>query len=152
MRADRLLSILSLLQVQRQLTAPALAQRLEVSARTIHRDMEALSAAGVPVYAQRGAGGGWVLPEGYRTELTGLSAAETQALFVGGPSRLLADGPIAARDSQDAVSYALGFGPRMTVLEPAGLRERVAQSARETLARYEQPEQRRALRLLEPIG
>ena len=91
MRADRLLSILLLLQVHRRLTARELAQRLEVSERTIHRDMEALSAAGVPVFAERGTGGGWALVEEYRTNLTGLSPAEIQALFLTKPSHLLAD-------------------------------------------------------------
>ena len=67
MRADRLLSILLLLQVHRRLTARELAERLEVSERTIHRDMEALSSAGVPVVAERGKGGGWSLLEAYQT-------------------------------------------------------------------------------------
>ena len=91
MRADRLLSILLLLQVHRRMTARALARRMEVSERTIHRDMEALSAAGIPVYAERGAGGGWVLPASFRTEVTGLTEAEIQALFLATPPRLLAD-------------------------------------------------------------
>jgi predicted DNA-binding transcriptional regulator YafY len=90
MRADRLLSILLLLQVNRRITARELAQRLEVSERTIHRDMEALSAAGVPVLAERGTGGGWALLEEYRTDLTGLNPTEIQTLFLK-PSRLLAD-------------------------------------------------------------
>src|SRR5579884_4062525 len=91
MRADRLLSILLLLQVHRRLTARELARRLEVSERTIQRDMEALSVAGVPVYAARGAGGGWALQEAYRTDLTGLNEAEIQSLFLSPPARLLAD-------------------------------------------------------------
>lgn len=91
MRADRLFSIVLLLQSYRQLTARELAKRLEVSARTIHRDMEALSAAGIPVIAERGTGGGWSLLGEYRTNLTGLNEAEVQALFVTKPSRLLAD-------------------------------------------------------------
>lgn len=91
MRADRLLSILLLLQVNRRMTAGSLAKRLEVSPRTIHRDMEALSMAGVPVYAERGAGGGWVLPDSFRTDVTGLTEAEIQALFLSTPARLLAD-------------------------------------------------------------
>jgi predicted DNA-binding transcriptional regulator YafY len=91
MRADRLLSVLLLLQVHRRLTARELAQRLEVSERTIHRDMEALSAAGFPVFAERGSGGGWMLVEGYRTNLTGLNKDEIQALFLTKPLRLLAD-------------------------------------------------------------
>lgn len=91
MRADRLLSVLLLLQVHRRLTARELAKRLEVSERTIHRDMEALSAAGFPVFAERGSGGGWMLVEGYKTNLTGLNADEIQALFVTKPLRLLTD-------------------------------------------------------------
>jgi len=91
MRADRLLSILLLLQVHRRLTARDLAARLEVSERTIHRDMEALSAAGFPVFAERGIGGGWMLVEGYKTNLTGLNRDEIQALFLTKPLRLLAD-------------------------------------------------------------
>ncbi len=91
MRADRLLSILLLLQVHRQLTAGDLARRLEVSERTIHRDMVALGMAGIPVTAERGTGGGWRLLEEYRTNLTGMNTAEIQALFLTRPSRLMAD-------------------------------------------------------------
>ncbi len=91
MRADRLLSIMLLLQARGRLTARDLAERLEVSERTIHRDMTALSGAGVPVYAERGAGGGWALLDDYRTDLTGLTEAEVQALFLAAPPRLLAD-------------------------------------------------------------
>ena len=91
MRADRLLSILLHLQVHRRLTARELAKRLEVSERTIHRDMEALSGAGVPIIAERGIGGGWGLLEDYRTNLTGLNSTEIQALFLNQPARLLSD-------------------------------------------------------------
>ncbi|HEX8501242.1 MAG TPA: YafY family protein [Pyrinomonadaceae bacterium] len=91
MRADRLLSIMLLLQIYRRLTAAELARRLEVSERTIHRDMDALSTAGVPVVAERGTGGGWALADGYRTNLTGLNGEEIQTLFAGLPGRLLAD-------------------------------------------------------------
>ncbi|HEX7317140.1 MAG TPA: YafY family protein [Pyrinomonadaceae bacterium] len=91
MRADRLVSIMLLLQIYQRLTAGELARRLEVSERTIHRDMEALSTAGVPVVAERGAGGGWALVDGYRTNLTGLNAAEVRTLFSGLPEKLLAD-------------------------------------------------------------
>ena len=91
MRADRLLSIMLLLQIYRRLTAGELARRLEVSERTIQRDMDALSTAGVPVTASRGTGGGWALVEGYRTNLTGLNGEEVQTLFAGLPDGLLAD-------------------------------------------------------------
>lgn len=91
MRADRLLQTLLLLQLHGRMTAGQLAKRLEVSERTILRDMESLTNAGVPVVAARGAGGGWELLEGYRTTLTALSASEVRALFVGAPARLLAD-------------------------------------------------------------
>jgi len=67
MRADRLLSILLLLQVYHRMTARELAKRLEVSERTIHRDMDALSTAGIPVIAERGSSGGWSLLEEYST-------------------------------------------------------------------------------------
>jgi len=91
MRADRLLSILLVLQVNKRMTARALAERLEVSERTILRDMEALGAAGVPITAERGTGGGWGLLQEYRSDLTGLNAAETRTLFLIRSSRLLAD-------------------------------------------------------------
>jgi predicted DNA-binding transcriptional regulator YafY len=91
MRADRLLSIVLLLQAHRQLSSRALAERLEVSERTIHRDMEALSVSGIPVVAERGTNGGWSLLGEYRTNLTGLNEAEIQSLFVTQPPKLLAD-------------------------------------------------------------
>jgi predicted DNA-binding transcriptional regulator YafY len=84
MKASRLLSILMLLQARGQMSALALSQALEVSARTIVRDIDQLSAAGVPVYAQRGRQGGFKLREGWSTHLTGLTEPESQALLLAG--------------------------------------------------------------------
>ncbi len=82
MRADRLLSILMLLQARGRMTAHELASELEVSERTVYRDLEALHAAGVPVLAERGPGGGCALPDKYRTDLTGLTEQEVRGLFI----------------------------------------------------------------------
>lgn len=87
MRADRLVSLVLLLRQRGRLTADTLARELEVSTRTVLRDIEALSAAGVPVYAERGRNGGFALLPGFRTELTGLNHDETVALLTAGSGR-----------------------------------------------------------------
>lgn len=86
-RADRLVACLLILQARGRVTALELAQELEISERTARRDLEALAIAGLPVYSQPGRGGGWSLLGGARTDLTGLTAAESRTLFlVAGPS------------------------------------------------------------------
>jgi predicted DNA-binding transcriptional regulator YafY len=101
MRASRLMSILLLLQNRGRLTAEQLAAHFEVSVRTIYRDIDQLSAAEVPVYADRGPGGGFQLLDGYRTKLTGLSPSEAETLFIAG-----LPGPAAEMGLADALATA----------------------------------------------
>ncbi len=121
MRASRLVAILLLLQARGQMTAAELAGELEVSVRTIQRDLEALSAAGVPVYSERGRGGGYRLVDGYRSRLTGLDRDEAQALITfgaAGPAQELGLG-------QALMSARLKLAASL----PAALRQQVSAAA-----------------------
>lgn len=128
MRASRLLSLQMLLETRGRMSAQALAEALEVSVRTLYRDVDQLSAAGVPIYAERGRNGGFALLPGWRTTLTGLTPAEAQAVFLSGlpgPARdlglggdvegarlkLLAALPAAWRDDAQRVSHRLHLDP-----------------------------------------
>lgn len=124
MRASRLLSILMLLQNRGRMTAEALAAIFEVSVRTIYRDIDQLSAADVPVYADRGPGGGFQLLDNYRTKLTGLSPAEAETLFLAG-----LPGPAAELGLADVLMSA-------QLKLTAALPERARASARRIGARF----------------
>lgn len=122
MRADRLLSLMLMLGAQGRLTAETLAERLEVSERTIYRDLDALSAAGIPVYTQPGVNGGVFLDENYRISLTGFTRADLQALFVATDSRPLADLGLGKEESLLKLFAAL---PAIQRREVERLRQRI---------------------------
>ena len=114
MRASRLLSILLSLQARGQLTASGMAEELEVSERTIYRDIDQLSAAGIPVIADRGRAGGFKLAEGFRTQLTGFTEGEAEALFLTG-----LPGPAAELGLSDLMAMARA---KLLAALPAGAR------------------------------
>jgi predicted DNA-binding transcriptional regulator YafY len=173
MRADRLLSTLLLLQAHRRLTGRELAERLEVSERTVHRDMEALSAAGVPVFALRGSQGGWQLDENWRTQVPGLDEAELRALLMAQPralgdvrlaaaaesalSKLMAALPVALRDRADSIRQRLyvdtagwsGATENLAML-PA-VQDAVARD-RQLAFLYKEPRGEPAERVVHPLG
>jgi predicted DNA-binding transcriptional regulator YafY len=124
MLASRLLSILMLLQTRGRMSASQLAEELEVTVRTIHRDIDQLSAAGVPVYADRGRNGGFQLQDGYRTMLTGLNQSEAETLFLAG-----LPGPAAQMGLADVLSTA-----RLKLL--AALPSNIQPSAERIAARF----------------
>ncbi|MCA0756616.1 YafY family transcriptional regulator [Paenibacillus sp. N4] len=124
MRASRLMAIVLLLQNRGKLSAKELAQRLEVSERTVVRDMEALSGAGIPVYAERGAQGGWRLSEGYRTQLTGMKPEELAAVIVAAHGELLSDLGIAGH-FEAGVQKLIAASPAEASLSAAAARQKI---------------------------
>lgn len=123
MRADRLLSEILLLQSGKQLSGREIARRLEVSERTVHRDMESLSVAGVPVFALRGARGGWQLDEGWRMRVPGFDESELRALLMAQP-RLIGDSRLVAA-AESALAKLLAALPGPLHHQATSIRERL---------------------------
>ena len=123
MKSDRLLSALMLLQAHGRLSTRELAERLEISQRTAHRDMEALSVAGIPILALRGSQGGWELEKGWRTKVPGLDEAELSALFMTQPSALGDPRLTAAADR--AFGKLMAAMPRSMQAQAASIRARL---------------------------
>lgn len=173
MRASRLLSILLILQLRGRQTAQSLADEFEVSVRTIYRDIDHLSAAGVPVYADRGRNGGFDLLDGYKTKLTGLTSSEAESLFlaglpgaaqdlgfsealIGAKLKLLAALPPQSRESAERIGARFHLDPVgwYRSSEAADLLPAVADAvwtARRIAVRYERWDGE-IERVLEPLG
>lgn len=173
MKADRLLSALLLLQSRGRVTGREMAERLEVSGRTVHRDMEALGAAGVPVYALRGARGGWQLDEDWRTQVPGLDEAELRALLMAQPrvlghprlaaaaeralGKLMASLPASMRAQANAIRQRLHVdttgwrGLSETVDALPIVQDGVARDRKLTF-HYRKPDGERTARTVDPLG
>ncbi len=171
MRADRLVSTVLLLQARGRVTAAELASELEVSVSTARRDLEALSSAGVPVYPQAGRGGGWQLVGGARTDLTGLTAGEAEALLalVGREGAATAEAasavrkvvralPAPFRDLAQAAASAVHVDPDRWGARPGERRDVVAElraavvHRRELRLRYRSRQGEASERVVEPLG
>ena len=173
MKADRLLSALLRLQSRGRVTGREMAERLEVSGRTVHRDMEALGAAGVPVYALRGARGGWQLDEDWRTQVPGLDEAELRALLMAQPrvlghprlaaaaeralGKLMASLPVSMRAQANAMRQRLHVdttgwrGLTETVDALPVVQDAVARD-RKLAFRYRKPDGELTERVVDPLG
>jgi predicted DNA-binding transcriptional regulator YafY len=151
MKSDRLLSALLLLQARGRVTERELAERLEVSQRTVHRDMEALSAARVPISAIRGSQGGWELEKGWRTHVPGLDESELRALLMAQP-RALGHSRLAAamreRLHVDPTGWR-GTGEDLSML--AAVQEAVAAN-RKLAFDYTRADGQTGPRTVEPLG
>ena len=171
MRADRLISIVLLLQANGHMTAGALAEHLEVSLRTVHRDLEALSMAGVPVVIGRGRTGGASLLDGYRTDLTGLNESELRVVLALGAGSVASDlGLRGALDSATrklavaaGAGRALSLQQRVLIDGDTWARHRVVPeqlarvqdalwSDRHLRLRYRRGEEQLVERVVEPYG
>lgn len=173
MKSGRLLATLLLLQAKGRLNARELAERLEVSQRTVYRDLDALSAAGVPVHAERGAGGGIVLADGYRQALTQFNEDELRALFVSSGDQLADIGvgdqrpfaldklagalPVAQRRAVEMARDRIYVDPRRwkQATQPrehlATLRVAIWEDRRVRLS-YRDQQRKPSVRVVEPLG
>jgi predicted DNA-binding transcriptional regulator YafY len=173
LRADRLLSILLLLQAHGRLTGRELARRLEVSERTVHRDMESLSASGVPVFAMRGAQGGWQLDGNWRTQVPGLDEAELRGLLMAQPrlvgdrrlasaaeralEKLMAALPTSLREQAASIRQRLyvdtnGWRPSQENLAMLPIVQEAVSGDRKLVIAYCKPNGERSERTIDPLG
>ena len=173
MRADRLVAILNLLQVRGQVTALEISEELEISERTARRDLEALGQSGVPIYSLQGRNGGWRLAGGGKTDLSGLTAQETRALFlVAGPSsasspavraavrKLVRALPEPFREAADATSERVlfdntwdGDAPRVARTPPLlDDAQRCVVEARQVSLDYVARDGSATMRVIDPLG
>jgi predicted DNA-binding transcriptional regulator YafY len=173
MKADRLLSALLLLQSRGRVTGREMAERLEVSGRTVHRDMEALGAAGVPVYALRGARGGWQLDEDWRTQVPGLDEAELRALLMAQPrvlghprlaaaaeralGKLMASLPVSMRAQANAIRQRLhvdttGWRGLSEAVDALPIVQDGVARDRKLTFHYRKPDGDRTERTVDPLG